>query len=155
MKKKKNHIPGRSKEKEKKKGRGNVQESKRREKMKKERKMQQQGKKKIQKKKKKRNILNAAHVPVESAHEDFCHLSLNFPSSIFLPILVRKLFGGPEEKILEFHHYFLPSLSQPNTIKKVFIPHFFHPLKSTTKHTINVINFFNFPLKIMVDQLFL
>ena len=107
------------------------------------------------KKKKKRNILNAAHVPVESAHEDFCHLPLNFPSSIFLPILVRKLFGGLEEKILEFHHYFLPSLSQPNTIKKVFIPHFFHPLKSTTKHTINVINFFNFPLKIMVDQLFL
>ena len=74
--------------------------------MKKERKMQQQGKKKIQKKKKKkkRNILNAAHVPVESAHEDFCHLPLNFPSSIFLPILVRKLFGGLEEKILEFHH---------------------------------------------------
>jgi len=60
----------------------------------------------------------------ECAYGYFCQLGKNSSSLSFLSIFGRKLFCGPEEKAPEPHNLFSFLPTQPNTIKKVFLPVF-------------------------------
>ena len=71
-----------------------------------------------------------------------------FPFS-FLSILRRKLFGGFREKTHEPHHLFSFLPTQPNILKKVFLPifsskFFIHLISPLNKHTFRVFILFYF-----------
>ena len=67
---------------------------------------------------------------------------LEFHPPSFLPILRRKVFGGPKKKTPEAHHHFPLSPSQLNTLQKVFRSHFLSfcfsiiPKIHSTKHNL-------------------
>ena len=62
--------------------------------------------------------------PCASAHGHFRPLSNPFSLFSFLPILGRKLFGGPGEKTSLAHHLFSFLSIQLNTLQKSFSSHF-------------------------------
>ena len=60
----------------------------------------------------------------ECAYGYFYQLRKNSSSLSFLSILGRKFFGGSGKKTLGSHHLLSFLLTQPNTLKKVFLPIF-------------------------------
>ena len=73
------------------------------------------------KKEKKKQCIGRS--PCASVHRHFRHLSIKLPSLSFFPFW-RELFGESKEKTLGPNQHFPLSLFQPNTLQKVFFPHF-------------------------------
>ena len=76
------------------------------------------------KEKKKKKKKRGTNCPCASAHGHFRPLSNPFSPFSFLPILGRKLFGGPGEKTPLAHHLFSFLSIQLNTLQKSFSSHF-------------------------------